>query len=257
MQNLTIALVQTNQEWEDKATNLSNYTVLLETIPPIDLILLPEMFHTGFSMEAEKLAESMDESTGITWLKQTAFEKNAAIYTSLIIRENGHFYNRGVFVEPSGNITTYDKRKCFGLAGEDTVFTGGKEEVIVSFKHWSFQLQICYDLRFPEIVRNRLNQEGKPVYDVILYVANWPAKRNIHWQTLLKARAIENQCYVAGVNRIGTDGKGLSYSGDSVVVDALGKEQIITTGEETVEIVTLNKNELDEIRTILPFLKDR
>jgi predicted amidohydrolase len=256
MQDLKIALVQADQHWEDKTANLLNYRAMVAEIENIDVILFPEMFHTGFSMNAGSLAESMDESEGINWLLDLAAEKDCAVYTSMIIIENGLFYNRGLFIEPNGTINIYDKRKTFGLAGEDKIYTSGTEETIVSYKGWNFQLQICYDLRFPEIVRNRIKPNGLVAYDVILYVANWPEKRIGHWKALLKSRAIENQCYVLGVNRVGLDGSQLTYSGDSSCIDALGNERIAKENKEEILIITLDKKELDEIRTNLPFLKD-
>jgi predicted amidohydrolase len=257
MQDLKIALVQANQIWENKTANLSNFTKLLENVTGIDLILLPEMFHTGFSMNVEELAETMDDSIGIDWLKSIAKSKNAAIYTSLIIKENGSYFNRGVFIQPDGAITFYDKRKLFGLAGESDFYTAGDSECIVAYKNWKFQLQICYDLRFPEIVRNSISPNQSANYDVILYVANWPEKRISHWKTLLTARAIENQCCVLGVNRVGEDGKGLIYSGESRFIDGIGTEISLTKDKEMVQIVTLQNKELIEIRKTLPFLKDR
>ena len=257
MQDLRIALVQATQVWEDKNANLAHFSALLAETEPIDLILLPEMYQTGFSMNAEQLAEEMSDSVSIKWLKDSASKKNATIYTSMIVREHGKFFNRGLFVEPNGTITFYDKRKTFGLAGEDLTYASGSEEKIVHFKGWNFQLQICYDLRFPEIVRNRMLPNQSPAYDVILYVANWPARRNEHWKALLKARAIENQSYVVGVNRVGEDANGLSYTGDSVVVDALGAVNFCNAGIEEVKIVTLKKENLNATRELLPFLKDR
>jgi predicted amidohydrolase len=199
----------------------------------------------------------MSDSVSIKWLKDLASKKNAAIYTSMIVRENGQFFNRGLFVEPNGTITAYDKRKTFGLAGEDLTYSAGTEERIVHFKGWNLQLQICYDLRFPEIVRNRIAPNQSPAYDVILYIANWPARRNEHWKALLKARAIENQSYVVGVNRVGEDANGLSYSGDSQVLDALGSVNFCEAGNEEVKIVTLLNENLNSTRELLPFLKDR
>lgn len=257
MQNIKITLVQADQIWEEKEKNLSNYTRLLKNVSESDVILLPEMFHTGFSMNAKALAEKMNNSIGILWLKEMAKEKNSAIYTSLIVEENGNYYNRGVFVYPSGKIETYDKRKTFGLAGEDKIYTTGKSEKIIEYKDWKFQLQICYDLRFPEVARNRITSNQKAAYDVILYVSNWPEKRSMHWKTLLKARAIENQSYVVGVNRVGIDGKEIIYSGDSVCINALGEEIKLNSGNEEVKIVTLSNSELNAIRENLPFLKDR
>ena len=256
MQDLKVSLVQANQVWEDKLANLSNYSKLIENIKETDLIILPEMFHTAFSMNAEEFAETMDDSIGINWLKDKSLEKNAAIYTSLIIKENNHFFNRGVFVYPTGEIKTYDKRKSFGLAGEDRVYTAGDSKTIVEFRNWKIQLQICYDLRFPEITRNTIDENGNPLYDILIYVANWPEKRRVHWETLLAARAIENQSYTIGLNRVGVDGKGLIYSGDSLICDALGNIQKLTPHNEEVITTQLSQKELKTIRKDLPFLKD-
>jgi predicted amidohydrolase len=213
------------------------------------------MFQTAFSMNTS-LAETMDGKS-IAWLKQLAHEKKAAVYTSLMITENNHFYNRGVFVRPSGEISCYDKRKTFSLAKENEYFTSGNSEQIVAWREWNIQLQICYDLRFPEIVRNRLDENGNPVYDLIVYVANWPEKRSSHWNALLKARAIENQCYVVGVNRVGEDGKEFTYTGNSQMVDALGNNHALPIGVELVETIVIKKHDLKRIREMLPFLCDR
>lgn len=256
MQDLKVVLVQANQMWEDKEGNCRNFDRLLADIEKVDLIVLPEMFHTGFSMNPSFLAETMDDSSGLTWLRMKAKEKNAAFYTSLIISDKGNYYNRGVFVYPTGEVSTYDKRKCFGLAGEDKVFTAGQKQTIVEFRGWKIQLQICYDLRFPEISRNKINSNLLPNYDVLIYVANWPEKRRSHWQTLLTARAIENQSYVVGVNRVGTDGKGLIYSGDSMVSDAIGQIENLTPNNEEIRQFILSINNLKQIRSDLPFLKD-
>lgn len=257
MQDLTIALAQVNQIWEDKTANLAHFEQLLDGLEKADLILLPEMFHTGFSMNAAVLAETMEASPALDWLKKTARKTDAAIYTSFIAREGEQFHNRGVFVEPSGTVHIYDKRKVFGLAGEHETYTPGTEETIVSFRGWNIQLQICYDLRFPENARNRLDASGKPQYDLLLYVANWPDRRVAHWSALLPARAIENQCYVAGVNRVGEDATGLSYSGGSVVCSPLGETLLsYETGRESIQTVRLSASGLNEIRRLLPFLKD-
>jgi omega-amidase len=257
MQDLKVALVQAEQVWENKAANLSHYDTLLNDVTDVQLILLPEMFHTGFSMNAKDLAETMEESMGLDWLRQTAQQKNTAIYTSLIIQENGNYYNRGVFVQPDGSITSYNKRQVFGLAGEDLIYTAGTKPVIVNYLDWNFQLQICYDLRFPEIVRNKMASNQSALYDVILYVANWPHKRNVHWITLLTARAIENQSYVLGVNRVGTDGLGITYSGDSLISSPLGEVNSCEESKEVVSIFKLSKANLLEVRQKLPFLKDK
>lgn len=257
MRNIKVALVQANQTWEDKAKNLAHFEDLITSIEDVDLILLPEMFQTAFSMNVEALAETENESASLEWLKMISLNKSAAIYTSMIMEENGSFYNRGVFVKPTGEVSIYNKRKLFGLAGEDNFFTPGDKEVIVDFDGWKFNLQICYDLRFPEMARNRIASNGLPIYDVLVYVANWPEKRSAHWKALLTARAIENQCYTIGLNRVGVDGKGLNYSGDSMLVDPLGEKTESNPNEEEVLVVELNHDKLTEVRQLLPFLKDQ
>lgn len=252
MRDIKVTLVQADQKWEDKEGNFENYINLLQNVDS-DLILLPEMFNTCFSMNTE-FSESMDGKS-IAWLKELAKNKNAAVYTSLMIEDGGGFYNRGVFIYPDGRLKHYDKRKTFGLAGEDKHFNNGVSETIVDYEGWKFQLQICYDLRFPEIVRNEII-DGRPKYDVILYVANWPEKRSVHWKTLLNARAIENQSYVFGVNRFGSDDNGIKYSGDSLFTDALGKVIELPT-KETVQSFVIKLKSLTEIREKLPFLIDR
>jgi omega-amidase len=256
MQDLKVTLVQANQVWEDKQANLINYERILSNTIESDIIILPEMFHTGFSMEASKFAEKMENSMGLDWLKKISKEKKSSIYTSLIIEDNGCFYNRGVFVIPSGEVTVYDKRKRFALAGEDRVFDAGSSRTIVEYKNWKIQLQICYDLRFPEIARNKLDNHQNPLYDILIYVANWPEKRSLHWKTLLTARAIENQCYTIGVNRVGEDGKNLIYAGDSLISNALGVVSFIEPFVEEAKTVTISKVDLTKLRQDLPFLKD-
>ncbi len=256
MNDLNITLVQANQIWEDKSANFQNYERLLAEITNTDLILLPEMFNTGFSMNASDLAEKMENSESIEWLKKTANNKQAAIYTSLIIQENEFYYNRGVFVEPNGTISIYDKQKTFGLAGEDKVFSKGEKTMIVSYRGWNIKLQICYDLRFPEISLNK-HMNNEPQYDLLLYVANWPERRNQHWKGLLPARAIENQSYLAAVNRVGEDNSGLTYSGDSCVLDLLGNKIVEVSYEEQVFNVKISYSKQKELREKLPFLKDR
>jgi omega-amidase len=255
-EELRITIVQANQQWENKAANFSMYRQLLPEGLHTDLIVLPEMFHTCFTMNAHSFAESMENSAGINFLKSIARQYNAVVYTSLIIQENDRFYNRGVWVEPDGKIETYDKRKRFGMAGEDQVFAAGQLEKIVALKGWKFNLQICYDLRFPENARNGL-LNGEARYDVLIYVANWPERRASHWRSLLVARAIENQCYVIGVNRVGLDGNSLNYSGDSAVINALGENiSHLQQHEQGVETIVLKSTDLLDVREKLPFLKD-
>lgn len=255
MRDLTVTLVQADQHWENPTANFKHFETLLSEIGETDLVVLPEMFQTGFSMNTS-LAEKMD-GPSVTWLKKMAAEKNCSFYASLMISENDTFYNRGVFVRPTGEIEGYDKRKTFGLAHESDHFTAGTHEQIVQLHGWNIQLQICYDLRFPEVVRNRIQANGQAAYDLILYVANWPNKRSLHWKTLLTARAIENQCYVVGVNRVGMDANQFVYSGDSTCVSPLGQETRLAANETVVTNAILSYSDLQEIRKMLPFLRDR
>ena len=257
MQDLNVTLVQIDQIWEDKQANLSKYHEVFSKLNSTDLIVLPEMFHTGFSMNVSELAEEWKKSSGLNFLKNWATKLNSAFYTSLIIQDDKNFFNRGVFVFPDGSIEFYDKRKSFGLGGEDQFYKAGNQEKIVQYKGWKINLQICYDLRFPELIRNRLEKNNEPAYDVLIYVANWPEKRIAHWNALLKARAIENQCYVLAVNRVGKDGNNLVYSGNSSIINAVG-ENLAESRLEIESILTknLSKNNLLEIRKNLPFLKD-
>ena len=257
MQDLKVTLVQANQIWENKKENIKHFEELLSTVEDTDIIVLPEMFHTGFTMNAKKFAEDMKKSSAISWLQTIAAKKNAAIYTSFIAKEDDYYFNRGVFVEPSGKYTHYDKRKLFTLAGEEKVFKAGHVKTRVNYMGWKIQLQICYDLRFPEITRNGLQDHKSAKFDALLYIANWPEKRNTHWKALLTARAVENQCYVVGVNRVGEDGKGLTYSGDSAAINAYGESMTkIKAHKERVKTVVFSADHLKEVRTQLQFLKD-
>lgn len=256
MQDLRITILQVSQFWENKKQNEEHFIALLSEIFACDLILLPEMFNTGFSMNTIGLSEEMSNSKGLEMLKKWAKQNQAALYTSLIIEETGLFYNRGVFVLPSEEVEVYDKQKLFGLGGESKDFTPGKNSKIVTYLGWKIKLQICYDLRFPELARNKI-VDGKPAYDVLLYVANWPKSRIAHWDILLQARAIENQCYVVAVNRVGTDGNGLFYNGHSSIYHPNG-EQLMSfkEDEEAHKSKAINYQELLDIRKALPFLQD-
>ncbi|MFM6946521.1 MAG: nitrilase-related carbon-nitrogen hydrolase [Flavobacteriales bacterium] len=253
MQDLKVGIVQFDQKWEDKKANFDQINSWIESIESIDLLLLPEMFHTGFTMNIS-LSENMD-GEALGFLKNLASKNSCAVYTSFICKENEQTLNRGVFVYPNGELFIYDKRKSFGLGGEDQYFTAGKEETILSFKDWNFNLQICYDLRFPELIRNRM-VGTRPAYDVLLYVANWPSKRISHWDALLKARAIENQSYVLGCNRVGQDGNNLHYNGHSQAIDLLGNALLEPQEQEGIYVVNLNADSLYEGRNSLPFLRD-
>ena len=256
MQDLRITFIQFDQDWEQIESNISKVSAFFQKLNDSDLVILPEMFHTSFSMNVS-LAEEWYQNAILEKLIHWSKEREVAIYTSMMVKEAGLFYNRGVFVKPNGQVETYDKRKAFGLGGEDVVFTPGTTETIVEYKGWKINLQICYDLRFPELIRNRMEPNGLAAYDVLLYVANWPDKRTTHWTTLLQARAIENQCFVLGVNRVGTDGNNLSYSGASAAYDGLGQTITFMNDQEGMHSFVLSPKELSDLRRSLPFLKDR
>lgn len=254
MQDLTLAFLQFDQVWQDKQANYARIASYFQNSQSIDLVLLPEMFHTGFSMEIG-LADEWLNAEGLDFLRTLASKNDFSIYTSLMVQDGGLYFNRGVFVAPDGKVQFYDKRKAFGLGREDQYFTSGVQERIVALKGWNINLQICYDLRFPELVRNRITN-GAEAYDVLLYVANWPQNRIAHWDALLIARAIENQCYVVACNRVGNDGNGLAYNGHSQAIDLFGKHLSGPHEQEGLFVVKLSKNGLVEGRKMLPFLKD-
>ncbi|SFT64790.1 Predicted amidohydrolase [Lishizhenia tianjinensis] len=257
MQNLKIAALQAHQAWENKRENLKHFELLLLNLEEdVDILFLPEMFHTGFTMNVEELGETMEESTGINWLRKIAEEKQCAVCTSLIVRELDYFYNRLVFITPDHKLFHYDKNQLFTLANEDDYFTPGSHNKIVEYKGWKINLQVCYDLRFPENVRNKVEEDGSFMYDALIYVANWPERRSHHWKTLLQARAIENQVYVAGCNRVGKDDNEITYSGDSMLVNPLGEVEA-TSNEEEILYSIWNWEKLSVTRDRLAFLKDR
>jgi omega-amidase len=251
MRDLRVTLVQSMLHWEDAAANRAMFAEKFTTLKgAADLIVLPEMFTTGFSMRSMELAEAMDGAT-VQWMREQAKSVGAALYGSVIMKENGKYFNRGLFVTPSGQVTIYDKRHLFGMAEEGDHYTTGNERVIVELEGWRILLQICYDLRFPVFARNRGD------YDAILYSANWPEARRYPWSQLLIARAIENQSYVLGVNRVGMDGKGHHYAGDSVVLDSKG--QMIAECEphkEGLISATLSHAAQQEFRKQFPVGKD-
>lgn len=251
-QELKVALVQTQLIWEETAQNRAHITDKIKAITEqVDIIALPEMFTSGFTMNPQAVAEPMDRET-ITWLQGLAKEKNAAITGSIVISENGHYYNRSVFVQPSGHIETYDKKHTFTLSGEHEIYKAGTEKNIFNYKGWNICLLICYDLRFPVWSRNVEN------YDLLLYVANWPKPRVSAWDALLKARAIENMSYCIGVNRVGIDANGHEYSGHSAAYDVLGEQLVsIPPNEEQTVIVHLNKEHIATYRNKLKFLADK
>lgn len=256
MQDLKISIIQTNQIWENKKANFQNFEKLLEQYVDSDILIFPEMFHTGFTMNTQEMAESMN-GLGMDWLIFQAKKWNTVLIASLIIEDEESYYNRFVFVRPTGEIDFYNKQKLFTLAGEDHYFTKGESNSLISFKGWKILPQICYDLRFPEQCRNKLNQLGEPTFDLIIYVANWPKKRSLHWKSLLRARAIENQSYVVGVNRIGSDANNLEYAGDSMIIDPLGEEVLNCYNHSGLFNGILKHEELIKTRVDLPFLKDQ
>ncbi|WP_455629061.1 amidohydrolase [Parabacteroides chinchillae] len=250
--NLRISMVQSHIIWEDRNENLEYYGELLRRVSgKTDIAVLPETFTTGFSMEVEKLADTMDGET-IRFVKNWSHKYGIAIVGSFIVKENGKYYNRAFFITPDGEEYYYDKRHLFRMAGEDKHFSAGDERVIVRYKDWNIRLLVCYDLRFPVWSRNVNNE-----YDLLIYVANWPEPRKKVWKVLLQARAIENMCYVCGVNRVGVDGKGFSYRGDSMVFDPRGKKMADAgKREEIMRTCTLLKNELNDFRAKFPAWKD-
>jgi len=260
MSTLTITTIQSNLHWEDKAANLQQFEQKIKNMPnKTEVVILPEMFSTGFSMQPKKLAETMEGET-VMWMKRVAAERRIVLTGSVIIEDEGNYYNRLVWMLPNGQYGYYDKRHLFGYAHEDQHYTPGNKRLIASVKGWRINLLVCYDLRFPIWSRQTPTPPGEDggstEYDVLVYVANWPERRTHAWKTLLQARAIENQCYVIGVNRVGNDGNGIYHSGDSMIIDAMGTVLYTKAHDEDLFSITLQKNELEETRNKLPFLKD-
>lgn len=259
MQSLTITLIQTSLHWEDKPANLQMLEKKIAGIKEkTEVVVLPEMFSTGFSMKPEILAETMEGET-VQWMKRMATEKKIILTGSFICQGAESippaYYNRLVWMLPNGQYGLYDKRHLFAYAGEDEHYTDGTKRLIASAKGWRINLQVCYDLRFPVWARQQ-PQTGEPEYDILVYVANWPERRSHAWKTLLQARAIENQCYVIGVNRVGNDGNNIYHSGDSMIIDPMGEVLYSKKDEEDIYTITLDKQHLNNIREKLPFLKD-
>lgn len=247
MRDLKVTLVQSMLHWEDATANRRMFGEKLVAVAgTTDLIVLPEMFTTGFTMRSKELAETMDGPT-VTWMREHARLTGAAIYGSVIIADGGKYFNRGLFVKADGEVTSYDKRHLFRMAEEKDNYSRGTKRVIAELKGWRILLQVCYDLRFPVFSRNRKD------YDAILYSACWPEVRRFPWSQLLIARAIENQCYVAGVNRVGMDGKGLHYTGDSVAIDPRGScLDAVPPSEEGVVTTSFSREALDDFRGKFP-----
>lgn len=253
--SLIITLIQTRLHWEDKAANRLMLQQKIESLPDkTHIVVLPEMFSTGFSMQPGLLAETMDGPT-VQWMKDIASKHKLILTGSLIIKEGTDYFNRLIWMLPNGQYGVYDKRHRFAFAGEDQHYAAGNKRLIASVNGWKVNLQVCYDLRFPVWARQNASA-GAPEYDLLINVANWPQRRSLAWKTLLQARAIENQCYVVGVNRVGEDGNGIYYSGDSMVIDPLGEILYHKADEEAICTITLQKTKLEEVRTKFPFWRD-
>jgi len=251
MQTLRLTTVQASLHWENITDNLEMFTQKLKPLKgTTDLVVLPEMFTTGFSMDAKKLAEGMDKQT-VQWLVHQSNTINSVVLGSFIAVENDNYYNRLVVAFPDGSFQVYDKRHLFSLAGEHLTFTAGKELLIFEWKGWKICPLICYDLRFPVWSRNT------DLYDLLIYTANWPDRRRQAWKALLAARAVENQSYTIGVNRVGSDGTGLSYAGDTSVIDYNGNVLYRASDTEGIFTIELFKEKQNEFRNRLQFLPDR
>ena len=250
-ESLDICMLQCDLHWESPIDNRAQIESYLEGISGVDVILLPELFTTGFSVESVQLAETMTGDT-MAWMKSVSESKDSVLCGSIMVKDSGNVYNRFLWVEPSGRVLHYDKRHLFSLSDEPLYFTAGTSRLILEYKGWKICPMICYDLRFPVFSRN---DEG---YDLLLFVANWPEKRIGAWDVLLRARAIENQSYVLGLNRVGSDGKHLKYSGHSQAIDVDGGLISVAPENEIgfVEL-SLSKNHLTEMRKKAPFLEDR
>lgn len=251
MSTLKITSFQSYLFWENIDKNLQNLGLRLNSIrEKTDLIVLPEMFSTGFSMNPSKLAEEMGGKT-MKWMHDQARKFESVITGSLIIKESDKYYNRLIWMRPDGSHEQYDKRHLFGMGEEDKHYTAGTQKLFVELKGWKICPAICYDLRFPVWLRNK-NEE----YDLLLIVANWPERRSLHWRSLIPARAIENQAFVVAVNRVGHDGNEVFHSGDSMCIDPNGKVVYYKPNDEDLYTFTIHKNDLTEARKNLPFLKD-
>jgi omega-amidase len=256
MSSLKFTLIQTALHWEDKGANLSMLEQKINSIKEqTHIVVLPEMFSTGFSMKPEIFAEEMKGQT-VEWIKEVAAKKKIILGGSIIIKEGNEYFNRLIWMLPNGQHGTYDKRHLFAYAEEDHHYTAGTKRLIASVNGWKINLMVCYDLRFPVWARQQFNEQREFEYDVLIYVANWPEKRNIAWKTLLQARAIENQCYVIGVNRVGNDGNGIYHSGDSMVIDPLGKILYEKANEEDIYTIALDREHLQKVREQFQFWRD-
>ena len=251
-ENLRVSMVQSHIIWEDRNENLGYYGELLRRISgKTDLAVLPETFSTGFTMNVEPLADEVDGIT-VNTIKKWAADYKMAVAGSFIAKDNGKYYNRAFLITPEGDSLFYDKRHLFQMGHEDQYFTAGDKRLVVSYRGWNICLLVCYDLRFPVWSRNVNNE-----YDLLIYCANWPEARKKVWKILLQARAIENMSYVCGVNRVGIDGKGFTYRGDSLIISPKGKK-LADAGkrEEVTRTVSLSMDEVSELRSKFPAWKD-
>jgi len=264
--SLLVTIVQSDLHWENPEANLRMFEEKINAHKEkMEIVILPEMFSTGFSMNPERFAETMD-GPAVAWMRSIAASKGIIIGGSLMIREGGKFYNRFVWMLPQGEFGYYDKRHLFGAGREDQHYTPGNKRLIASVKGWKINLLICYDLRFPVWARQSVpldpvKQQAvdalvEPEYDLIIYVANWPEPRIHAWKTLLQARAIENQSYVVGVNRIGLDGNNNNHTGESLIADPLGQVLHSSGQQDELYTASLSAERIDELRKKLPFLKD-
>ena len=265
MSTLTITTIQSNLIWEDKAANLRMLEQKITGIEEkTEIVVLPEMFNTGFSMRPEALAETMEGET-VEWMKRVSRENGIVLTGSIMIEEEGNYYNRLIWMLPNGQYGHYDKRHLFAFGEEDKHYSPGNKRLIASVKGWRINLLVCYDLRFPVWARQKAPSQPPPKgeepththeYDILIYVANWPERRSHAWKTLLCARAIENHCFVVGVNRVGSDANNIYYSGNSLVIDPLGQVLYHMADEEDINTITLQKEMLEDVRIKFPFWKD-
>ena len=254
MQDLTITLVQSSLAWENPGANLEAFGKKLQSLPQTDLVILPEMFNTGFTMDAAKNAETMS-GPGISWMKDAARRHGCVICGSLIIREDDKYFNRLVWMRPDGSYSKYDKKHLFRMGGEHLVFSPGHEKLIVEIRGWKVMPLVCYDLRFPVWSRNAFRGRNY-AYDLLIYVANWPSARQHVWETLLTARAIENQAFVIGANCTGTDGEGVENCGFSSVIDPKGQIRTRLDHQPGVLYTSLNISEINDFRSKFPAWED-
>jgi omega-amidase len=256
MSTLNFSLVQTQLHWEDKKANLQMLEGKINAIKEqTHVVVLPEMFSTAFSMKPEEFAEKMDGPT-VQWMKKVAASKTIILTGSVIIEEDGNYFNRLIWMLPNGQCGFYDKRHLFAYGEEDKHYSAGTKRLIASVNGWKINLMVCYDLRFPVWARQQFDEEQNFEYDVLIYVANWPERRNLAWKSLLRARAIENQCYIIGVNRVGNDGNDIYHSGDSMVIDPLGEILYEKAHDEDIFTVQLSKERLKEVREKFQFWRD-